>query len=201
MLLQQQISELSQKTIVLSLAIALSVVFVFHTALTWWSTESVQNDRRQAKTSSLEFNIDTIVSRNLFGTEQADAVEVNTAQQSATTNTEYVLQAVFESSVPEQSRAIISARGGQASSYTLGSEIAAGVTLEQIERDRVTLNINGSIEVLRFPLPSLASVETVVQRSLGIGVQDQKIDMGSDGNKLDTVRRRLEQLRNQSRTN
>ena len=201
MLLQQQISELSQKTVVLSLAIALSAVFIFHTAITWWSTESTQSDRRQTKSSSLEFNIDTIVTRNLFGIAQADTIQTSTAQQSTALNTEYVLQAVFESTVEAKSRAIISVRGGQASSYTVGSEIADGITLQHIERDRVTLSINGSNETLRFPLPSLASVETTAQRSLDIDARDQKIDAGSDGSKLDSVRRRLEQLRNQSRTN
>jgi len=200
-LLQQQISELSQKTVVLSLAIVLSAVFIFHTTITWWSTESTQSDRRQTKSSSLDFNIDTIVTRNLFGIAQADTIQTSTVQQSTALNTEYVLQAVFESTVEAKSRAIISVRGGQASSYTVGSEIAAGITLEHIERDRVTLSINGSNEILRFPLPSLASAETAAQRSLDIDARDQKIDASSAGSKLDSVRRRLEQLRNQSRTN
>ncbi|MGD8593350.1 MAG: type II secretion system protein GspC [Gammaproteobacteria bacterium] len=77
------------------------------------------------------------------------------------------LRGVFSSNDKELARAIIADAKGDDESYAIGDEVPGGATLNDIFEDRVILERNGQLEVLKLPVESLPGETTeVVNRGI-----------------------------------
>lgn len=210
----KQLSELNPKTFVLSLAGLLCAVFIFHTTSIWITTEREVVPIRKNGGKTLNFDVDNIAVQNVFGETTASSNSVaKTVEAQQTRNNDFQLQAIFESSQPDESRAIISVGTATAKTYTPGDEIHQGISINSIERNRVLLDTPRGVEALGFRAPALASASDPVQRTISFdqpatieqahttSEPDQAKNQNTLSNKkLDSVRQRLQQLREQSRT-
>ena len=97
---------------------------------------------------------DTIANWNLFGkfeVEKPKPVAVQPVETAPDTKLNLKLRGVFASTNPQSSRAIIADAKGDEDSYKVGSTVPGGAVLNEIFSDKVILDTNGRLEVLRLP--------------------------------------------------
>lgn len=104
---------------------------------------------------------DTIANWNLFGkfeVEKPKPVLVQPVETAPDTKLNLKLRGVFASTNPQSSRAIIADAKGDEDSYKVGSTVPGGAILNEIYSDKVILETNGRLEVLRLPVEEAEGV-------------------------------------------
>ena len=97
-------------------------------------------------------NIETVVSRNLFGKPVTQmSAQAQLVAKAAETRLPLELRAVFESSESNISAAIIGQRGQNAKLFTVGDSVPGNAILEGVVGDQVLLRRAGKLESLSFP--------------------------------------------------
>ena len=94
-------------------------------------------------------SVTALVQRNLFGRSTADGA-ANASTPTTPTRLPLTLKAVFVSTSPAQSTAIISQRGGAGKPYRVGDMVPGSARLADIEATRVILRRAGVREELAF---------------------------------------------------
>ncbi|MEM8498352.1 MAG: type II secretion system protein N [Pseudomonadota bacterium] len=181
--------------VISSASVLLGAIFLLHTAILWWPAKpEVQNSINPNK-RALEFDVERIVSSTVFSSTQPSISNNDRSKKATATlvsQSDFSLQAVFESSDESRSTVIIAKSGHPPRSYGLGDILADGISISGIERDRVHLSNNGQSMVLTFKRQSRMP-GGVLQRAA-----DKILGDMSDEGKLGQVKQRLEQLRRQS---
>jgi general secretion pathway protein C len=98
----------------------------------------------------------SIASWHLFGNALPTA-DPRAVAAAPDTGLDLVLKGVFAGDEPASGRALIADGEGHESHYQVGDEVAAGVRLDGVYPDRITLSRNGAIEALRLPRPEGAA--------------------------------------------
>ncbi len=174
-------------------SLLLGAAFVLHTATLWWPTSTGSQLSNNTKRSALNFDVERIVSSNVFAIANSSANSAEGKQKATTvSHSEFSLQAIFESSDESRSTAIIAKPGQPPRTYAVGSNLADGISVSSIERDRVYLNTHGERAVLTFRQAARTPGNTI-QRAA-----DKLLNQLPNDGKLGQVRQRLEQLRKQS---
>ncbi len=91
------------------------------------------------------------------------------------TGLDLVLRGLFAGDDPKDGRAIIADGAGVERSYRPGEEIAAGVSLDGVYPDRVTLARGGAIEALRMPRSDAAPSAQAAGGGAGITIQNRPL--------------------------
>lgn len=94
-------------------------------------------------------SLNALLQRNLFGPSSGSNV-ASTNTPTTPTQLPLTLQAVFVSTAPAQSTAIVSQRGGAGKLYGTGDMLPGGARLAEIEATRVILTRSGTREELAF---------------------------------------------------
>ena len=94
-------------------------------------------------------SLNALAQRNLFGRSTADGT-ANASTPTTPTRLPLTLKAVFVSTNPAQSTAIISQRGGAGKLYSVGDTVPGSARLAEIEATRVILRRAGVREELAF---------------------------------------------------
>ena len=94
-------------------------------------------------------SLTALLQRNLFGRSTADGA-ANASTPTTPTRLPLTLKAVFVSTNPAQSTAIISQRGGAGKLYSVGDMVPGSARLADIEATRVILRRAGVREELAF---------------------------------------------------
>lgn len=96
----------------------------------------------------------TIANWNLFGKVEVAKPKpvVQQVEAAPETKLNLKLRGVFAASNPASSRAIIADARGEEDSYKVGSTVPGGAILNEIFTDKVILDTNGRLEVLRLPV-------------------------------------------------
>lgn len=174
-----------------------------------------------------DYDAGIILERQLFGAgtgTNSDPVEAQPSD-APVTSLALTLQAIFNAPDASNSNAIIAGPDGDAKNYRVGASLAGDATVERIDADQVVINRGGTLETLRFPLPGASSArvsqtqsdelskEDYSQLLSSLSSKDRKNAMARLNNggdmrsllqalppeqKLKVVRKRLEQLRQQS---
>ncbi len=170
-----------------------------------------------------DYDSSAILQRQLFGTATATSPAASQPSQAPVTNLALTLQAIFSAPNADHSNAIIAGPDGNAKNYRVGAVLADNATIERIDADQVVLKRDGKLEALRFPRPGTArttqnkkdelSKQDYSQLLSSLSRKDRKkamakLQSGGDmrsllqalppEQKLKVVRKRLEQLRQQS---
>lgn len=197
--------------------VGLTAVWCVHAFSLWNGLQPQPQVIRVEAAETFQYDLATITEGELFSdipvqkaTQEVAAPSTNTAQ--------YKLQAVFASRSSDRgSRAIIELPGESPRPFKVGSQLANGIAIERIEADRVIINNKGRLEALGFPSPAHSqrlegqnmkqaqnSMESTAESQQVASVDTDSefssmMNVASTDEKVNLVRRRLEQLRNQSR--
>ena len=106
------------------------------------------NSATPKKASSI--NINQIISANLFGEKQKDAIEIEEDVELVDTTLNLNLNGTLMSNNSEQSRAIIEVDGAN-KVFSIGEEIQNNVNLYAVETSQVIITNRGKKEALRLP--------------------------------------------------
>lgn len=172
-----------------------------------------------------DYDTGIILDRQLFGAGAASSPAANQPSQTPVTNLALTLQAIFSASNGKSGNAIIAGPDGSAKNYRVGAVLADNATVERIDADQVILKRDGKLETLRFPQPGSRNAGAAQNQNNELSKQDYsqllsslssrdrknamaKMKSGGDmrsllqalppEQKLKVVRKRLEQLRQQS---
>ncbi|MGI9284651.1 MAG: type II secretion system protein N [Pseudomonadales bacterium] len=172
-----------------------------------------------------DYDASAILQRQLFGSGAASSPVANQTSQTPVTNLALTLQAIFSAPNADNSNAIIAGPDGSAKNYRVGAALADNATVERIDANQVVIKRDGKLETLRFPRPGTAAAQAARSQQDELSKQDYsqllsslsskdrkkamaKLQSGGDmrsllqalppEQKLKVVRKRLEQLRQQS---
>ena len=181
------------------------------------------NAQRSAELT--DYDAGVILDRQLFGAGAASNPGASQPSQTPVTSLALTLQAIFSAPNGSNSNAIIAGPDGNAKNYRVGAVLADNATVERIDADQVILKRDGKLETLRFPQPGSRSAGAAQNQNNELSTQDYsqllsslsskdrknamaKLRGGGDmrsllqalppEQKLKVVRKRLEQLRQQS---
>lgn len=132
---------------------------------------------------------DTIANWNLFGKFEVEKPKVVAAQPVETapeTKLNLKLRGVFASSNPQSSRAIIADAKGDEDSYRVGSTVPGGAILNEIYTDKVILETNGRLEVLRLPVEDVAGIPGQIEPNIQTPVVNQPVSQLPNTSTADT---------------
>ncbi len=182
-------------------------------------------DDAQRSVGLTDYDAGVILDRQLFGAGAASDSTASQPSQAPVTNLALTLQAIFSAPNGNSSNAIIAGPDGNAKNYRVGAVLADNATVERIDADQVILKRDGKLETLRFPQPGTRNAGAKRSQSNELSKQDYsqllsslssrdrknamaKMKSGGDmrsllqalppEQKLKVVRKRLEQLRQQS---
>lgn len=172
-----------------------------------------------------DYDASIILQRQLFGAGATSGPVASKPSQTPVTNLALTLQAIFSAPNADNSNAIIAGPDGNAKNYRVGAVLADNATVERIDANQVVIKRDGKLETLRFPRPGTRSARAAQNRNNELSKQDYsqllsslsskdrknamaKLQGGGDmrsllqalppEQKLKVVRKRLEQLRQQS---
>lgn len=91
-----------------------------------------------------------IAATHLFGIYTASAPVASSAVNAPDTRLNLTLMGIFAGTQARESRALIAQQGGSEEPYSIGDDVARGVTLQAIFPDRVILQREGRMETLRL---------------------------------------------------
>ncbi|ARN75592.1 type II secretion system protein N [Oceanicoccus sagamiensis] len=162
-----------------------------------------------------DYQASRITNSHLFGRTSAD-YQANSANLPVT-RMQLVLRGAFTSSNPSQASAIIEGPDGQTRAYKSGSQIYGQAKLRQVFSDRVVLSRNGQLETLYFPEPGSASnsaneivlpddarqlvQDTMTAEEIQATSKQLKSSAMTPQQRQELIRKRLQELRNRSKTN
>ena len=210
--------------ILLALFCGVLLLQIIQLTQTGGSQNSLEGDA-QRSAEITDYDAGVILQRQLFGAGATTSPVATQTSQTPVTNLALTLQAIFSAPNSDNSNAIIAGPDGSAKNYRVGSSLADSATVERIDADQVVIKRDGKLETLRFPRPGTRSARAVQNQSDELSKQDYsqllsslsskdrkkamaKLQSGSDmrsllqalppKQKLKVVRKRLEQLRQQS---
>ncbi len=188
-------------------------------------SETSRKDNAQRSAGLIDYDAGIILERQLFGAGAPAGPAANQPSQTPVTDLALTLQAIFSAPDGANSNAIIAGADGNAKNYRVGAVLADNATVERIDADQVILKRDGKLETLRFPQPGTRRSSTAQKQNNELSSQDYsqllsslsskdrknamaKLQGGGDmrsllqalppEQKLKVVRKRLEQLRQQS---
>lgn len=94
-------------------------------------------------------NVDALAAAHVFGQYQATASTASLAN-APDTQLNFTLLGILAGTRDKESRALIAKDNAEEGAYSIGDDVAPGVTLQAIFLDRVILSRNGQLETLRL---------------------------------------------------
>ncbi len=191
----------------LAAAIVLTVFQCSHSLLNPKALEISPTTQASEKTSNMrkqpieQVNIETVVSRNLFGKPVTQmSAQAQLVAKAAETRLPLELKAVFESSESSVSAAIIGQRGQNAKLFTVGDSVPGNAILEGVVDDKVLLRRAGKLEFLPFPESKYQATQNQKAREVINQTKNEQLVISSDVGKQTPTTDILETIEAQAPT-
>ncbi len=143
-----------------------------------------------------------LVNINMMG-HSNQAIATTNNKSLPTTRLQLQLRGTFTHSDPKQASALIAERNKSAKRYHNKEALPGGATLAEVRSDSVVLSRNGRLENLFFPAPSSPSGKSGQQTSHQVNTPPRRppvsAPMGDVGGRTESIRQRLERLRNKNK--
>ena len=192
---------------ILAAAIVLTIFQCSHSLLNPKALEAPPTTQASKKTSNMkkqpieQVNIETVVSRNLFGKPVTQmSAQAQLVAKAAETRLPLELRAVFESSESSSSAAIIGQRGQNAKLFTVGDSVPGNAILEGVVDDKVLLRRAGKLEFLPFPESKYQATQNQKARVTINQTKNEQLVISSDAGKQTPITDILETIEAQAPT-